>query len=108
MEAVLIVSRKLEKEGVMAEFIGRDRKPFTAPIFPKEGDLIYGLTPRFKRILYMRGLAVPVRFPDEIAPRKHLTPDDLKKNAGVRGAGRTKTITKRKVRVQTDLLRYLK
>jgi len=71
-EAVLFVAvpEAVQREGLMLPLLGPDRKPRPTPLYPRPGDLIYGIPYRTRQVLYQRGLAVPVVFDDELKPRK--------------------------------------
>ena len=71
-EAVLFVAvpEAIQREGLILPLLGPDRKPKPTPLYPKPGDLIYGIPYKARQVLYQRGLAVPVVFEDELKPRK--------------------------------------
>ena len=78
-EAVLIVAvpEQVRKEGLMLPVIGPDRRLRPEALYPKPGDLIYGIPLKARQVLYQRGIAVPVVFSDElkkIEPRPALKP----------------------------------
>ena len=104
MEAVII--NVSFPEGLMAEFYDSERKFYTRPIYIKRGDMVYGLSYRFRRVLYLRGIATPVKFPAELEKRERLHAIDRKKY--YRGIDRSKKLTKRKTVEQKDILSFLK
>jgi len=93
-------------EGLMAEFYDSERKFYVRPIYPRKGDMVYGLSYRFRRVLYLRGVATPVKFPEELERRERLHAVDRKKY--YKGIDRKASLSKKKTPSQMDILSFLK